>query len=90
MRKQRYHVHIYEIRALAELPVAAPDEEAARRLALDLAKNDKLIFGESDNRFIAIAFKEPDVTVPPPGTRPLIEKVIPKDKLNTPLAPGDK
>jgi len=61
MTKHRYHVHVYKISAMAELPVAAPDEETARKLVLDLATDNKLIFGKPDNQFIAIAFaKDPD------------------------------
>jgi len=53
---RKYHVHIYEISGKVELDVFTFSEEGAKSGALEAAKRDAFIFGESDCKHIAIAF----------------------------------
>ena len=63
MSTTKVHVHVYEVKAKGEfdcefLEGTADVEGAAMKQALALAKEGKLEFGESDNRFLAMAFVE--------------------------------
>ena len=53
---KKYHIHIYEVSGKVELDVFTFSEEGAKSGALEAAKRDAFIFGESDCKHIAIAF----------------------------------
>lgn len=52
--KKTYHIHIYKILSKAELNIRADSPQDARRRALE--KRDKLKFGKSDCRYLALDF----------------------------------
>lgn len=54
----KYHVHIYKVVSMAELEVEASSEEEAN--AMGSKNKDKLLYGVSDCKHLALAFKVED------------------------------
>jgi len=52
--KKTYHVHIYKVLSKAELDVEADSSQDARGRALK--KKDRLEFGKSDCKYLALDF----------------------------------
>ena len=55
--KREFHIHVYEISAMAEISVTVSTAEEANQRALTLADDGVLIFKETDNQHIALSFE---------------------------------
>jgi hypothetical protein len=74
----RYHCHVYEVPRKAEIDIDAKTGMQAREKALEMAKNEKLIFGiNKESQFQCISFiKNTQSKISKEQTHILIEKAF--------------